>query len=241
VNTLGAISMSSKLPKIPDSGLKCYLDASLRESWPRSGTTWFDLSGNTRHFIWGSVSFTDAGDLSYFNTSGRVATGPASNSFGIANGDYTILYVGQTNSATANAAFKFHRSGSDVVQNRSIFVHPSWTDSANPTFYFDQGGCCGANQRVSVNVAGRWNQTRLWAFRRGSDGRKIFCGPTLLATETTASADITMNSAAATINPSDEGYNWDGRIHAFMAYNRAVSDAELQGIYNYFAARGLTN
>jgi len=239
--SLAGILGTYHLPKIPETGLKCYLDSSLYESWPRTGTAWYDISGNTRHFDWSSVSFTDAGALSYFSTSGRVATGPASNSFGIVNGDYTILYVGQTNTATTNGAFKFHRSGSDSVQNRAIFVHPSWNDSANPVHYFDQGGCCATSQRVSVNTSGHWNQTRLWTFRRGSDGRKIFRGPTLLATETTASADMTMNSVGATINPSDEALNWDGRIQAFMAYNRAISDAEIQRIYDYFVYRGLTN
>jgi hypothetical protein len=50
-----------------------------------------------------------------------------------------------------------------------------------------------------------------------------------------------MSATAAMINPNDEAYNWDGRIHAFMAYNRAISDSEISSIYSYFAVRGLTN
>ena len=36
-------------PKIVRSGLQLHLDAADRKSYPGSGTTWFDLSGNSRH------------------------------------------------------------------------------------------------------------------------------------------------------------------------------------------------
>lgn len=236
--SLAGVLGQARLPKIPEDGLQCYLDASLYQSWPRTGSTWFDISGKNRHFTWSSVSFTDFGQLSYFNTSGRVATGPASNSFSIPNGNYTIIYVAYTNSFTSNGAFKFHRDGGDAVQRRAIFAHPTWTSG---DLYFDQGGCCDASQRVNVSITGQTAQYRMWTLRRGSDGRKIIRGTTTMATNTTAAANITMNGTAAQLNPNDEGYNWDGRLLSFAAYNRAISDAEVTRIYNFWQTRGLGN
>jgi hypothetical protein len=184
-----------------------------------NSTTWRDVSGNGRNFTWNSV---DWNPLGYFNTSGRIASGPASNSFGITNtSGYTIFTVFKTNSGSPNALFKFY---SDGGYGRAIFVHPGWT---NETLYFDQGGCCDDNQRTSVNVSGLfggpWN---IVVFRSLVNQRNIFRNGTLIATNSTAAANINLNSTGVQINPNDEGYNWDGQIAYFSVYNRGLTQEE---------------
>lgn len=241
MKNIGVISSSKRWPRIPNNGLQIYLDAGIVDSYPGSGTQWRDISGNNRHFTWSSTSFVSDGQLSYFNTDGRVATGPASNSCGIPDGSYTIFFIGLTTTLTTNAVFKFHKNGASGADRRAIFVHPTWSGSP-ATFYFDQGGCCALSQRVSGNIDGQHNQRRLWFVRRGFPGRQIFRGTTLVAQNNfSAAANITMNATAVQINPNDEGYNWVGRIHAFGAYNRLLTDAELSSVYAYFQTRGLTN
>jgi hypothetical protein len=184
-----------------------------------NSTTWYDVSGNGRNFTWNSVDWNPSG---YFNTSGRIATGPASNSFGINNtSGYTIFTVFKTNSGSPNALFKFY---SDGGYGRAIFVHPGWT---NETLYFDQGGCCDANQRTNVAVSGLfggpWN---IVVFRSLVTQRNIFRNGTLIATNSTAAANINLNSTGVQINPNDEGYNWDGQIAYFSVYNRGLTQEE---------------
>jgi hypothetical protein len=81
-------------PRTITDGLVLCLDAGNTKSYPGSGTTWTDLSGNGRNFTWvSSPSFT-GGSKPYFSTLGNRCTGPASNSFGITNtSGYTMRQV----------------------------------------------------------------------------------------------------------------------------------------------------
>ena len=53
---------------IPTTNLQLLLDASNPKSYPGTGTTWFDVSGNNKNFTWSAVSYTSAGSASYFST-----------------------------------------------------------------------------------------------------------------------------------------------------------------------------
>lgn len=229
---------TSTLP-IPRIGLSVYLDASNTSSYSGSGNTWNDLSGYGRNFTWSSASWTSSGNLSYFNTSGRVCTGPASNNFGIAlRSGYTVIAVSQNNSSTNSGAFKWFATS--VNLSRGIFSHLPWSDG---NWYYDQGGCCDAVHRMAVAIGAQNGTPRMWTARRSfSTGpRTQWRGNNLINTNSTAASDATLNSTAMMINANDEGYNWDARLYAFIAYNRALTDAEIGSIYTYFAGRGISN
>jgi hypothetical protein len=192
-------------PNVVTNGLQLCLDARNTRSYPGSGTSWYDLSGNGRTFTWNTTPSWDSSG--FFSTSGKVATGPASNAININNATgYTIFTVFQTNTATTNALFKVYGSGG---ANRAIFCHPSWTVG---TIYFDQGGCCADSQRLTTSLPayGTWTFMAL-------------------------AADINVTSTAMQINPSDEGYNWDGKLAYFSIYNREISVTEY--LQNYSALR----
>jgi len=61
---------------IVNTGLQLYLDANNTTSYPETGSTWFDLSGNSKNFTWSSASYNATG-IKSFNTDGRKSTGPA--------------------------------------------------------------------------------------------------------------------------------------------------------------------
>lgn len=215
-------------PRAVTNGLMIALDAKNPKSYPGSGTTWNDLSGNNRTFTWTSAPSWDSNG--YFNTSGKVATGPASNSIGINNTTgYTIFVVFQTNTGSSNGLFKIFGSPS---YNRGIFCHPGWTSNI---IYFDQGGCCEANQRITAPLPGLGVWT-IMALTSGIAQRNIYLQGNLETTTNTAAANIDLNSTAMQLNPSDEGYNWDGKLAYFSVYNRALSLAEYQ--QNFASLRG---
>ena len=212
----------SRGPKIVTDGLVLALDAANSKSYPGSGNTWYDLSGNGRNFTWSTATWNSEG---YFSTSsGQIATGPASNSFGIDNSSgYTIFLAFKTNAATSNAAFKFVGS---VSSNRGIFLHPGWT---NDTLYFDQGGGGDSSQRltyVNSNIvdSGLYNVVTL---RSTVATRSIFYNGTKVANTTTTAANIDLNSTGVMLgNVSDEAYTWNGNLAAFYVYDTGLTDDE---------------
>jgi hypothetical protein len=61
-------------PKVVTSGLVLYLDTANPKSYPGSGTTWFDLSGNGNHFtLYNGVSYTN-GYLTFDGTNDYAAS-----------------------------------------------------------------------------------------------------------------------------------------------------------------------
>lgn len=212
-------------PNVVINGLQVCIDAKSTRSYPGSGTSWYDVSGNGRTFTWTSTPSWDSSG--YFNTTGKVATGPASNNLGITNATgYTIFTVFQTNTGTTNALFKvFGAAG------RAIFCHPSWTVG---TIYFDQGGCCADSQRLTASLPA-YNAWTIMALTSSVNSRKIYLNGSLAASTSTLAANIDVNSTAMQLNPSDEGYNWDGKLAYFSIYNREISQSEY--LQNYQALR----
>ena len=223
--------------RITTDGLVLCLDAANTKSYPGSGTTWTDLSGNGRNFTWvSSPSFT-GGSKPYFSTLGNRCTGPASNSFGITNtSGYTIFLICEQNALVSTGAFKFYSSG---LYGRGIFSHCTWSDDV---VYFDQGGCCGSDTRTNVASGGSqtWN---IWTFRRftGSSTRSISKNGTTLVTNTAAAVDINLSATGIDLGSSDEyGGNsstWNAKLGGFIVYNRGLSDDEIQQNYNALKSR----
>lgn len=219
------------------SGMVIYLDANMYASYS-GGTTWYDLSGNGNNFTWGSTpTYSTEMGARFFSTSGNRATGPASNSVGINNtSGYSVLFISQTNTNNANSAFKFYSS---APYGRGIFAHPGWS---NYTMYFDQGGCCDANQRTQITGDSTdFTRFRLWALTSNVSTRKIYKNGVVVATNNTSAANIDLNSTAIDLGSSDEyggaSSNWDGKLNIFLVYNRALTDAEVLQNYQYFRTR----
>ena len=221
------------------SGLVLHLDAANPKSYPGSGTTWNDLSGNNNHFNWVSTPTFGTDDTNYFNTLGNRCTGPASNSLGINNtSGYTIFLICKQITLAGSQAFKFYKNNSSAANGRGIAAHATWSDN---TVYFDQGGCCNLDTRTSVASGGSqtWN---IWVFRRltGSSTRHIIKNGTILATNSADAATIDLDSRGIDLGSSDEyGGNssvWNAKLGGFQVYNRGLTDLEIQ--QNYEALRG---
>jgi hypothetical protein len=218
-------------------GLQLYLDAGNVSSYPGSGNIWYDLSGRSKHFSLTNPSFT-SGSIPYFSTINRSMTGPESNSFGINNtSGYTIYLICNVNTPTNSGAFKFYSAnGSSGSTSRGIFTHCTWSDG---NIYFDQGGCCNPDTRTSVS-GGTMNTWNIIVFRKNGDReRQIIKNNTVLATNTSPTADINLNSVNVSLGTADEyggsSSTWDARIGQFIVYNRALNNSEM--LYNHNALR----
>jgi hypothetical protein len=236
--TVGSFFSSSS---IPANGLQLYLDASNPASYGGSGNTWFDLSGNGRHFTWNTPSFNSSG-IKYFNTQSRLATGPASNSFNVTNtSGYTIFITLFQNSLIESGAFNWHSSSNPGVNSRGIFAHMTWSDAS---IYWDQGGCCDPGQRTNVALpspSGTWHVIAL-RNNYAATNRTIWRDNSILTTNTSAISNINLSSTGANIGGSSTEYGqssstWNARIGQFAMYNRALSDSEMTQVYQTFRTK----
>lgn len=224
-------------PGIPTSGLVLNLDAADTGSYPGTGTTWYDLSGGGRNFTINSsyVTWNSAG---YFSVNSVAAaatafTGPGSDTFTFAsNNDHTIIAWVKF-SSRSNSNFFNWQATSASGDNRAIFTHFPY-GSGSPDFYYDVSGCCTSTYRISSSTAADNfdNSVRMaaWRHRSATTPRRQFFDNTvsMVDSSTSSSATVTWNltTAVGLCN------TWNGNLYVFLAYNRALSDAELTQVFD---------
>jgi hypothetical protein len=227
-----------KAADLPKDGLSLYLDANVLDSYPRSGNTWFDLSGNSRNFTWVNSPSFALSSPSYFSTLGNRCTGPASNSFGITNtSGYTIFSIFKQNTLVNTNTLTFYKGNATGIAGRGIFAHLTWGDD---TIYFDQGGCCEVSSRTQVPSGGsqNWN---IWTLRRftNSSTRTISKNGNTLVTNSAAALTLDLDARPVDICSGDQqtSSTWNSQLGAFIVYNRGLSDAEVLEVYNKIKTR----
>jgi hypothetical protein len=215
-------------PYVTD-GLVLFLDASNPLSYPGSGGTWFDISGNNRNYsIGSSISWNSAG---YFSVSGGTFTGPASNSFGfLSTNEHYIEVVARPTLSNTNTFFRWEATPSVGTDVRSISTHWPWLSN---TVFYDVSGCCDAQQRISYVDNSLVNNTvhYSWRTRRSSTpNRELFKNNVrMFDSGSNNTASVTYNRTnAATI-----GGSWNGLLYSFRVYNRDLSDEEKTKNYLY--------
>jgi len=221
-------------PKIVTDGLVLCLDAGDKNSYPGSGTTWYDLSGGGRNFTWTSTpTFNSKG---YFDCTGKSATGPNANTFGITNSSgYTVelsFYINDTALQDNIAIFFAGGAGNgDVTDDadRGISIHLPWSNS---NIYWDQGGCCDAEHRTSYGSL-TYKTWYNYAFVSEVSNRYIYLNGNLVTTNTTTANDLDLSAHAVTINANLSNYDgWDAFSPYFHVYKRGLSSTEVKQNFN---------
>jgi hypothetical protein len=220
-------------PRIVTDGLVLALDAGNTKSYPGSGTTWTDLSGAGRNYsIGANISWNASG---YFSCTGGTFTGPASNSFGFSStNEHTIEVFAQVTQATNNNFFYWGATPNTGSDQRAIFSHLHYS---NGFTYYDVSGCCTATQRILYSndsdlIAGV--RHLVWRTRKDTTPNRQFFKNTVSQMNSSTNSTATVNwnlTTAATI-----GNAWYGNLYLFRAYNRALTDQEIQ--QNFNALRG---
>jgi hypothetical protein len=216
------------------SGLVAYLDASNQSSYPGSGGTWFDLSGNNRNYsIGANITWNSGG---YFVFNGGTMTGPASNTWGfVPSNNHYIEAVVRPTQASSNNFFNWEASPFTGTNTRAIQTHLLLD---NGFTYYDVSGCCDASQRIDYP-----NDTSLtlaknhfaWQTRRDTTpNRQMFKNTVdVKNSSTNSTGNVTWNrTTGATI-----GNGFIGELWAILVYDRPLTDAERQSNYNYLKYR----
>ena len=246
----------------PD-GLVCLLDAGNTQSYPGTGTAWYDISGNNRHWtinpsyaVWNS-----GGQQSYFNFDGTSTirtyqnasasypfydapvVGPASDKMGF-NGsqEHTCIAVVRVTATSNNFFYSF----ANTPQTGAGDFTSRWTTHmyyGGGSFYYDYPGCCGGQNRIYKAVQDpSWVgnvKIGTWRCRRTAFPNRQFFRNNAVETdsgnESTGTANWNRPDAAII------GGAYNGRIYYIAFYNRALTDAELTTQWTYLQARfGIT-
>lgn len=199
------------------------------------GAVWTDLSGNGKNITWSNtvnqfaVSNNATRGIPHFRTFLNRGDGANSNTFGITNTTgYTIFMGFMESGITGSYGFQFH----DATAARGIFTHLIWSDG---NVYFDQGGCCAGDTRVSAPFTETYTKFNIITFRRSAVERSIFKNGTQIAQNTTESA-ASINLSSVTMSIGSDGF-WQGMVNTFMVYNRAMSNAEISRVAAGFKSR----
>lgn len=214
---------------VVSSGLQLYLDASNTSSYPGTGTTWYDLSGQNNHVTMqnsGGIAYTSSGggyftlsSNGYFNraTTTGVPTGTSPYTFsvwiqqGAVWGGNGMIGVG--NSTGGNQTNQFRTTSTNAYVNYWYGNDLAATSSLSPATQW-------------FNAVAQWDGTT----------RKIWVNGTQLSSA--GASGLNVSSSLLQVGATNVGGSepLQGNIGQALIYNRALSTAEIQT--NYTVIRG---
>ena len=208
-------------PKIITNGLVLSLDAANNKSYPGTGTTWRDLSGN--------------------NNTGTLTNGPtfSAGNMGTIVFDGTNDYVNISSLITGNQSFSWGAWIYPIATGTPVFFGNVSAGLAMLS-YWDS-----ANNKVRVGTYGddkltsgtailpstwgytfwTWNGTTLTSYTNG------------IADGTASGFSFNISGLYTTIGNSVNSQYFNGRISQTLVYNRALSATEISQNYNAVKSR----
>jgi hypothetical protein len=244
------ICMNFDYPGIVTNGLICNLDAAFCTSYPTTGTTWYDTSGNGNNGSLSSFQFTSNG------VSGSYLTN--------LNNESNFFYFNLANTDSLNAALSVTTGGwtiEEVIWTNStnypeadagsVFSNPAYGPGATgfdwnhgygiTSFQFGQSSnsATGYEDTVIVSsIPSQYAQFNTWRVRtmvwnRSSNTVSLYINGVYIG------GGSTPNTAGQSVYDGGGGdigtlYGWKfyGRRGSFRIYNRVLSSSEILQNYN---------
>ena len=201
-----------------DSSLVLHLDAANKRSYPGSGTTWYDLSGNGYHgTLIGSPTFnsTRGGTISFDGLAGKYVNLPYLLLSG--TGNFTVNAWVQSTDINSQCIFANYSNGNlEILYGRSYIG--LWLN--NSTTYLDNPNAEYTTNPVNITV-----------LRIGVSETRCYLNTILkkIGSSTSTIGDTT-NFRIGSINSGGERFI--GNIFNIQVYNRALSPQEIKQNYN---------
>jgi hypothetical protein len=231
------------------NSLALCLDAGNIKSYPGSGNSWFDLSGNNFHMsLKNSPTFAFSGDNKYFDLDG-------SNHHGICDGTVSgsvsatvsNLRLGGTNPKTVVCVATVDNGigsnfgglfdlGDTGVNGQEYSLRMDGYNS----FRAQMWGTPGPDYDISYNSTSTWT---MFSVVYGSDkiGKTYGNNGTLLGQDGSAFDLVTAGSRPFEMGRSAGTSYFGGKVAMYLVYQKALTVAEIQQNYNALKGRfGLT-
>lgn len=212
------------------SGLQLYVDAALSSSYPGTGTTWFDLSGNGNDVEMqniGGIAYTSSGGGYFTLTSNGYFNNTSTSNLPVGSSPYTMSAWVQWGSSWPGAggimsignAWGSGESVNAFRSNGNNLVNYWWAND----FEYTPSPFPGDSW---INVVCYWDGTTRGFYVNGvAQGSQAASG--LNVTDGTFEIGSTNNY----------GEPLNGKIGQALVYNRALSEAEIQQNYYAIASR----
>lgn len=210
----------SHSPGIVTNGIVLYLDAANTKSYPGSGTTWFDLSGNSNNFtISGTLTHNTANGFSGFSSSNKIFSStfkPTNLKQSQGGVGYTTLVWARCTTITG---WQKLIGNSDTENYIDLYAGVS-----NATYRQEDGSSLFYNNNISVTNNSFVLSDSVWRM--------------LGSTNLNGGMQTTPTTNFGIGNEGDATYNypWSGNIVVVQIYNRILTDAEIK--QNFNALRG---
>ena len=228
------VGWTSSIPSVIGAytldSLQLYLDAST--SYPGSGTTWYDISGNSRNFSFpsGHVTYNsdngghfifdgthDIGSIGYYSIS-------------MLNG-FTMEVVCQVSAGSSNGIFTFN-GGGDYINIQAYGTYLRWEVDGGQSF----NSISGLSPNTWVNITCTYDGTS----SGGSGTGKIYINGVLNNSES-KSASRSYNSTAGLQNSQFVLGRHDnyltGKIALVRFYNKALDQTEVTRNFEFSKSR----
>ena len=225
--TYGTSTLFQATKGIVQDGLVLNLDAGVDKSYPRNGTTWYDLSNNGN---------------------GTLTNGPT---FSRNNGG-VITFDGTDDNVTLGTGGSL---GLDSYHSVEFWVYP-FTDSGDQGLLRNKGSGGNTNNYMhylfrGANIHMGWYQNDLKAFNQmvpnnwyhivflldsADDKRRIYKNSSLVATDSSART-TTPNVTNTTTYLGYYGPYFNGLMATCRIYNRSLTATEVLQNYNSMKAR----
>lgn len=223
----------SHSPSIVRNGLVLYLDPANSRSYPGTGTTWTDLSGNGNNAtLTNSPTYSTSNNgIFTFNGSTQYATVTNTNGFGNAglspNQTMSIWY-----NQNDNNSFDF-LCGFRNDSNYDFFLLIIDTGSGNTLEARIRTSNVGIDTNVSYldSYNNTWKNITLSV--NGSSIKTYIDGSLLNSTNSlTGNYGATSTNFSIGAHPVDQAWKANGSIGTVLFYNRQLSDAEVRQNFN---------
>lgn len=212
-------------------GLLVYLDAANTTSYPGTGNTWFDLSGNNYHATRVNNVPYVATSPSYFDFAGTGTRYFTLNNATVPAGTTVTLEFWNQSYNAKQSSIIYGNDGSAQDLN----IHLTWSDS---TIYWDHGNSPNGN-RINKNASGQFTGWHHWVFTKGGGTMEIFRDGVLWHSGTGMNAAV--NAFTSIVLGSNlnglSTYVHPGAVSLFRSYNKRLTSAEVLQNFNVDKAR----
>ena len=222
------VAIGLKYKDIVTRGLIVHLDASAIDSYPQTGTTWYDISTNTNNGTLNNgptFNSTNNGSIVLDGTDDDISFG---NILSINQFTFNLwVYPGSTQTIYADIIDNNHRGGTSYVLQQNV------TNTNQYTFGVGDGAS-GSSTDLFTLTANQW-VCLTFTYNLQTKG---YINGSLFSTGLTAgNPNYTGIETFRLGEWGGGGRNWNGRYGNFMAYNRALSASEVLQNYNVQKSR----
>ena len=212
-------------------GLVFNLDASDVSSYPTTGNTWYDLSGDGHNStLLNGPTFNSNGFFDFDGVDDQVI--PPNNTIPSTSTTNKVSICFWSYGKTENSANSIIEA-TDSNGSRTVNIHMPW---ANNTIYWDSPN--RITYQLSAGQSLGWNY---WSFTKDTTTgvNSIYQNGNLLTTGTGATANINPTTTVKIGSYTNNTTDWRGDLSTFQIYNKALTSSEI--IQNYYGAPDVPN